>query len=68
MSDNTENKVPTLEEIKTNLLEVRSDVNFNIGSPAAIDHLLISLVMVIDAIQAVSAPPSNIMEEKRTGE
>jgi hypothetical protein len=45
-------KAPTLDAIKANLLEVRDHVQFNIGSPVAIDHLLISIVAVIDAIQA----------------
>lgn len=43
--------IPTLDQIKENLLAVRNDTNFNIGSPAAIDHLLISIVLVIDAIK-----------------
>lgn len=47
----SEDKKPTLEDIKANLLEVRDNVHFNIGSPQAIDHLLVSLVMIIDAIK-----------------
>lgn len=43
--------IPTLDQIKQNLLEVRNHTHFNIGSPQAIDHLLVSLVAVIDAIQ-----------------
>lgn len=43
--------IPTLEDIKQNLLEVRNHTHFNIGSPQAIDHLLISLVAVIDVIR-----------------
>lgn len=49
---------PTLEEIKQNLLEVRNHTHFNIGSPQAIDHLLISLVAVIDAISQAQPTPS----------
>lgn len=48
----SKDKVPTLDEIKANLLEVRNHTQFNIGSPSAIDHLLISIVALIDAIQA----------------
>lgn len=47
---------PTLEQIKQNLLEVRNHTHFNIGSPQAIDHLLISLVAVIDAIESRKRP------------
>lgn len=47
----TREEPPTLDEIRANLLEVRNHVQFNIGSPQAIDHLLISIVSVIDAIQ-----------------
>jgi hypothetical protein len=53
--------VPTLDEIKANLLEVRNHTHFNIGSPQAIDHLLISMVAIIDAIQ-VSTPQPNVDE------
>lgn len=52
-------QTPTLEQIKANLLDVRNNVNFNIGSPAAIDHLLISIVMVIDAIEQRDAAIRN---------
>lgn len=49
-------ETPTLAEIRSNLLEVRNHMQFNIGSPAAIDHLLISIVSVIDALQAEKSP------------
>lgn len=55
-------KVPSLAEIKANLLEVRNNTNFNIGSPAAIDHLLVSIVLVIDAIEAHSPPKKDRTE------
>lgn len=55
MSDTTR---PSLEDIRSNLLEVRDNVHFNIGSPQAIDHLLISIVAVIDAIMALPPPPN----------
>lgn len=60
MSEKEEQKVPTLDEIKANLLEVRNHTHFNIGSPQAIDHLLVSILAVIDAIQAEKhhAPPT----------
>lgn len=61
MGDNTEARYATLDEIKENLLEVRNHTHFNIGSPQAIDHLLISLVAIIDAIR-VSTPQPNVDE------
>ena len=50
MSDETQ--VPTLAALRQNLLEVRNHTAFNIGSPEAIDHLLITIVAVIDALEA----------------
>lgn len=44
-------EVPTLAELRDNLLQVRNHTHFNIGSPQAIDHLLITIVAVIDALE-----------------
>ena len=58
-------KHPSLEDIKANLLEARDNVHFNIGSPAAIDHLLVSIVCVIDALLYSKAPfPTTQKEDK----
>lgn len=57
-------EVPTLDEIRANLLDVRNHTHFNIGSPQAIDHLLISLVAVIDAILAAPHPNADEGERK----
>jgi hypothetical protein len=62
MSEATSAKKPTLAEIRDNLLEVRNHAQFNIGSPAAIDHLLVSLVCVIDALQEAPPHPPTVGE------
>lgn len=45
-------QVVPLSDIKANLLEVRNTTHFNIGSPQAIDHLLVTLLLIIDNLAA----------------
>jgi len=39
-----------LKNIRDVLLQVRNETDYNIGSPQALDHLLVHVVHLIDAI------------------
>jgi hypothetical protein len=54
-NDDDKARVATFAEIKANLLEARNHPYFNIGAPQAIDHLLISILALIDAIEATNS-------------
>lgn len=43
---------PSLHGIKNVLLKARNETDYNIGSPAALDHLLVHVVYAIEAFEA----------------
>jgi len=54
-------KKPSLHKIKNVLLKARNETDYNIGSPAALDHLLVHVVYAIEAFEE----EIKIQEQKR---